>query len=345
MMPARLLALPVAAIALLLSLAPAPEVAARADATAQAVESVSLVVSDMERSVAFFTDVLTFEKVSDVEVADAATERLVGVFGSRLRVVRLRLGEEALDLVEYLAPRGRPLPVDSRSNDGWFQHVAIVVRDMEQAYARLRRHRVEHASSGPQRLPDWNPNAGGIKAFYFKDPDGHALEVIWFPAGKGDPRWQRPTDRLFLGIDHTAIVVGDTARATAFYRDVLGLKVAGDSENHGVEQEHLNNVFGARLHITGLRAPQGPGVEFLEYLAPRDGRAYPPDSRSNDLWSWQVRFVMDSAAEAAAEVNETGHRWVSPGAVRLPDDTLGFAEGVLVRDPDGHQVLLVQERK
>src|SRR2546430_12033448 len=44
------------------------------------------------------------------------------------------------------------------------------------SYKRLRENKVEHASSGPQRLPDWNRNAGGIQAFYFRDPDGHFLE-------------------------------------------------------------------------------------------------------------------------------------------------------------------------
>jgi catechol 2,3-dioxygenase-like lactoylglutathione lyase family enzyme len=130
----------------------------------EAVESVGMTVRDMDAAVAFYRDVLTFAKVSDVEVSGEEFERLAGVFGLRARVVRLRLGDESLDLTEYLAPRGRPYPVASRSNDRWFQHAAIVVRDMDAAYARLRRHKVEHASSGPQRLPDWNPTAGGIRA-------------------------------------------------------------------------------------------------------------------------------------------------------------------------------------
>src|SRR5262249_18461341 len=142
-------------------------------------------------------------------------------------VVRMVLHGDTIELTEYLAPRGRPIPVDSRSNDRWFQHVAIIVSDMDRAYAWLRKHKVEHASPGPQLLPAWNPNAGGIEAFYFKDPDGHVLEVLHFPHGKGDPRWRRPSDDLFLGIDHTAIVVADTAASLAFYRDLLGMRVAG----------------------------------------------------------------------------------------------------------------------
>src|SRR5262249_55963350 len=56
-------------------------------------------------------------------------------------------------------PRGRPIPVDSRSHDRWCQHIAIIVSDTDRAYAWLRQHRVEHASPAPQRLPDWNVNA------------------------------------------------------------------------------------------------------------------------------------------------------------------------------------------
>jgi catechol 2,3-dioxygenase-like lactoylglutathione lyase family enzyme len=248
-----------------------------------------MTVSDLDRAVDFYTNVLTFRKVSENEVAGAEYERLQGVFGLRMRIARLKLGGETLELTQYLAPEGRPIPPDMRSNDRSFQHIAIIVSDMDRANKHLRERKVRHASTGPQRLPDWNKNTGGIEAFYFKDPDGHVLEVLHFPEGKGNPKWHVPTDRLFLGIDHTAIVVSDTEASLRFYRDTLGLTVAGESENYGVEQEHLNNVFGARLRITSLHASAGPSIEFLEYLAPRDGRPAPTDTKANDLFHWQTR--------------------------------------------------------
>ncbi len=333
MKPAKFLAI----LSLLVLVAPA----ALAEPV-RAVAAVGITVADMDRSVEFYSKVLSFEKVSDVEVAGAEYERLQGVFGLRMRVVRMKLGDEVLELTEYLAPRGRPIPVDSRSNDRWFQHVAIIVSDMDQAYRRLRAHKVEHASSGPQRLPDWNKNAGGIRAFYFKDPDGHPLEILQFPPGKGDPKWHRSASRLFLGIDHTAIVVADTDQSLRFYRDLLGLKVVGESENYDTEQEHLNNVFGARLRITALRAPSGPGIELLEYLAPRDGRPMPPDARANDLTHWQTRLVTEDIASAAGSVRAARAQFVSPGVIAVPDRGLGFGRGFLVRDPDGHAVQLIE---
>ena len=300
------------------------------------VTGVEIPVSDLERAVGFYTQVLGFTKVGELEEAGAAVERLHGVFGVRRVVASLRLGNEEIALVQYLAPEGRPIPVDSRSNDGWFQHIAIVVRDLDAAYKHLRAHKVRHASSGPQVLPLSNPNAGGIGAFYFKDPDGHVLEVIHFPPGKGDPRWQAKSERLFLGIDHTAIAVRDTESSLRFYRDELGMRVAGNSENLGDEQEHLNNVFGARLRITALRADSGPGVELLEYLAPRDGRAYPGDTKASDLWAWQTRVEVYNARTLDAAESLTRGSWVSPGIVA--DER----RGLQVADPDGHRIQLLE---
>jgi len=309
---------------------------------ATAVDAVGMTVSDMNRAVDFYSRVLSFEKTSDVEVWGDSYEHLEGLFGLRMRVVRMRLGDEFIELTEYLAPKGRPVPVDSRSNDRWFQHVAIITSDMDKAYALLRQNKVEHASTGPQRLPDWNKNAGGIKAFYFRDPDKHWLEILQFPEGKGDAKWQRK-DRLFLGIDHTAIVVSNTDASLKFYRDVLGLRIAGTSENYGTEQEHLNNVFGARLRITSLRVGSGgPGIEFLEYLAPRDGRPAPADERASDLFHWQTTLVVNAADVFAQNLLADNFRFVSPGVVTIADARLGFSKGLLARDPDGHVMALVE---
>jgi catechol 2,3-dioxygenase-like lactoylglutathione lyase family enzyme len=307
-----------------------------------AVESVAITVGDLDAEVKFYTEVLSFRLESQAEIAGDPYEHLYGVFGARVRIARLALGDERLELAEFMAPRGRPIPADSRSNDVWFQHVAIIVSDMARAYSWLREHGVTHASSGPQRLPDWNPNAGGIEAFYFRDPEGHNLEVLHFPAGKGADKWHRPSDALFLGIDHTAIVVTDTDRSLAFYRDALGLRVAGASENYGPEQERLNNVFGARLRITALRTDTGPGIELLEYLAPRSGRPMPLDTQASDLWYWQINLG-SRELEAADRAVRAGHyAYLSPGIVTLDDHSLGLARGLTVRDPDGHALRFAQ---
>ncbi len=308
--------------------------------TVGAVSGVAITVADMDRSVAFYSTVLFFDKVSDVQTSGSSIDRLLGVAGARVRVVTMRLGAERIELVEYLGRKGRPVPADARSNDRSFQHIAIIVNDMDQAYLWLRRHHVEQTSPEPQRLPDWNPNAAGIRAFYFKDPDGHALEILQFPEGKGDARWQRPSDRVFLGIDHTAIVVGDTERSLTWYRDTLGLRIAGASENYGPEQERLNNVPGARLRITTLRAAEGPAIELLEYLTPRDGRPYPRDTMGNDLVRWHTLLVTTDAAAAAAKLGAAADVAARPALVSTAETPLGFRRGITTEDPDGHGIQL-----
>ncbi len=307
-----------------------------------AVEAIGMTVQNMERSIRFYSD-LSFQKVSDTEVAGKNYEALEGVFGARLHIVRMQLGDQYLDLTEYVTPKGKPIPQDSRSNDLWFQHIAIVVSDMEKAYQYLGAHGVESVSTEAETLPDWNQAAGGIKAFYFRDPDAHNLEIISFPPGKGDPRWQQSSGKLFLGIDHSALAVSDTEASLKFYRDLLGLRVAGTSENYGTEQEHLNLVFGARLRISSLRAAAGPGIEFLEYLTPRDGRPRPLDAKPNDLMHWQTTLVTPDLEALARQLAAQHVAFVSPAIVTMPNEKAGFGKGLLVRDPDGHAILLIQK--
>ena len=308
-----------------------------------AVGTIGITVSDMDRSLDFYAHVLHFAIVSDEERSGETYEHLKGIFGLRIRVARLQLGEEQIELTEYLTPRGRQVPSDSRSNDRWFQHIAIIVRDMDAAYAWLRKNRVQYASTGPQTLPAWNKNAGGIKAFYFRDPDNHVLEILSFPEDKGLAKWHRPGNELFLGIDHTAIVVGQTEASLRFYRDLLGMRVAGESENYGTEQEHLNNVFVARLHITALRAGSGPGIELLEYLAPQDGRPVPADLHANDLSHWETQLVAAgserdraSLLKAATPISSTEQNVIMNG---------GEVREFMFQDPDGHALVLVSAVK
>jgi catechol 2,3-dioxygenase-like lactoylglutathione lyase family enzyme len=322
----------------------AADVAPRS-APVAAVGPITITVSDLDRAVDFYHRVLDFELVSEATIEGDAYARLLAVGGARARVARMRLGEEEIELAHFLSPPSRPVPAGSRSNDRWFQHVAIIVGDMERAYARLVEHGVEKASVAPQRLPDWNPSAGGIRAFYFKDPDGHVLEILQFPPGKGDPRWHEPSGRLFLGIDHTALVVADSDRSLRFYRDALGLRVAGTSENHGIEQERLNAVPGAHLRITTLRAAHGPGIEMLEYVTPRDGRPAPPDLRASDLVHWRTRLATADLEAAVRALHAAGVTFVSPAPVAMPGAGDDRALALLVRDPDGHAMELVQERE
>jgi catechol 2,3-dioxygenase-like lactoylglutathione lyase family enzyme len=329
---ARLILLSIAALPLLLA----------AQTHVLQVGPVVMTVADMDRSVDFYIHVLMFQKQGENHRRGPEIDELYGVPNARVRAVQLKLGDESLELIQFIGAPGIPIPGDSRSNDLSFQHVAIIVSDMDRAYAILRQNHVEQISPYPQRLPDWNPNASGITAFYFRDPDGHPLEILKFPAGKGDPKWQAANGRLFLGIDHTAIVVANTQASLEFYRNLLGLHVAGESDNYGFEQEHLNNVFGAHLRITSLRSSKGIGIEFLEYITPRDGRPASAKASATDISHHETVLLVDDIA--AVNAGWMGAKNHGVFVKQVGDSELLFHESQaeLIHDPDGHPLLLLQ---
>ncbi|MBI5863631.1 MAG: VOC family protein [Planctomycetes bacterium] len=82
------------------------------------VAAVGITVADLDRSSAFFREVLTFESVSETRLAGAEFASLHGLpTSATARLARLRLGDEFIELTQYQSPKGRPMPADSRSND------------------------------------------------------------------------------------------------------------------------------------------------------------------------------------------------------------------------------------
>jgi catechol 2,3-dioxygenase-like lactoylglutathione lyase family enzyme len=247
-------------------------------------------------------------------------------------VVTMRLGNEQVEFTRFERP-GHLYPADSRSPDLWFQHFAIIVSDMDAAYSRVRAAGVVAISEGgPQTLPEQN---GGVRAFKFRDPDGHPLELLWFPRGQGRAMWQQRSG-LFLGIDHSAIAVAATASSLAFYRNRLGMRVAYEVTNNGPTQDHLDGVAGAVVQITGLlpAAQDGAGIEFLDYRSPPIGRPA-PDAHADDVVHAHLTLVVDDLAQIVA----------GPGLRRLSAKTIATAPDTCsasVLDPDGHMVVLEQ---
>ena len=307
------------------------------------VSHVAYTVSDTDQAVAFLKKNVNAKVKSTKNIDGIELQRLFGLRdeGLRLKVTSLGIGSNELRLLEFDSKiAAKPIPQDSRSNDLWFQHIAIVVDDMDKAYDQVHANNVEHVSTAPQTLPDYIPAAAGIAAFYFRDLDDHNLELIYFPEGKGNPKWKESGHNRFLGIDHTAIGIEDTGVSLKYYENILGLKVAGNSENFGSEQEHLNQVFGARLLITGLVADEGFGVEFLDYIAPPGGKPYPENSTALDHWYWHTTMVVDDLEGMLKKIQEANYIVVSNGIVAIKE--LNYNKALVVRDPDGHAILLVE---
>jgi catechol 2,3-dioxygenase-like lactoylglutathione lyase family enzyme len=303
-------------------------------AAALRIERIVITVSDLDRAEAFYRDGLGFATVARKPVTDPAVGRLLGVDGP-IDTLTMRLGREQVEFISF-ERHGRSYPEDSRSPDLWFQHFAVVVADMDAAYARLRTVGFKPISDGgPQTLPKED---GGVRAFKFRDPDGHPLELLYFPAGQGRQVWHSQDQGLIdLGVDHTAISVSDTPASMAFYRGLLGMKAAYEVTNKGAAQDRLDGIEHARVHITGLRprSRDGAGIELLDYRNEPRGR---PSSGSlaNDLWHAHIVMRVSELDRMVSTLARHKVRIVSPGIVPLADGR----RAVEIADPDGHELVL-----
>ncbi|MPR33169.1 VOC family protein [Salmonirosea aquatica] len=305
---------------------------------------VALTVKDLSRSLAFYEKTLNFRPMGRYTIDAFTAGRLFGMpeDGMTVEVAVLSLGDETIELMEFqTSATGDEIPANSRSNDRWFQHLALVVSNMDTAYEHLKMFDIEPISPSPQTLPGYL-EAAGISAFYFKDPDGHVLELIHFPADQGESRWHRRKAGLFLGIDHTAIVVKETAASWPFYQK-LGLKKDSQTKNYGLEQEKLNQVDGARLLITGLRFGEGMGIEFLDFKTPTDGRPFPTTARPNDLIHWHTVVTVEDVGRVFDELMTLGYPLISKSITAVSTLNGEAKHGFLLRDTDGHAVLISEK--
>ncbi|MFZ0079067.1 MAG: VOC family protein [Trebonia sp.] len=252
-----------------------------------AIDRVTLIVTDLDRAEDDY--VRTFGcRVEQRGGIDPALTRVLCIRQARGRRSLLRLGRERIELLEFTDSAGRPYPPGSTSTDLWFQHMAIVVNDMGQAYLRVMANRRFRpiSRSGPVRLPD---DSGGVTAFKFRDHDGHPLELLAFPEGHVPGQWRTANGAgCFLGVDHTAIAVSDWARSARFFGSVFGFGTGTRTENRGREQADLDDVDDVHVSVTRL-APDLPAPQ-LELLHYRVGtrRPIPHDTASNTSWPHTV---------------------------------------------------------
>jgi catechol 2,3-dioxygenase-like lactoylglutathione lyase family enzyme len=284
-------------------------------------------VADLAITEAFYRDGLGFARAAPPEPVPAAQAEAMGLADRRATQLRMRLGGQT---VTFLAvdPPGAPYPADPAATDPFFQHLAIPVRDMEAAAARLARLAPTPISrGGPQRLP---ASTGGVTAYKFRDPDGHPLELIFFPDGPAAARW-RDAPGLFLGIDHSAITVTDLDATLAFLTGPLGLAVSERGLNRGPEQARLDGVDDPQVDVIALAPPDpAPHVELLHYRTPATERrlVVEPADRA------ATRYVFTAADPRALSrcLRESG---------RTPrtsaDGTAAYCAG-----PDGHGFLFVR---
>lgn len=297
---------------------------------------VSVTVADLPGTAAFYRDALGLEVGPEQALGDPAWTSLLGLdAGTTARAAEVKVGNHVIKLVAF-DPPGQPYPLVRSSNDQWFEHVALVTGDIASVWKRLEGQSPGVITKGaPVLLP---PNTGAVTAFKFRDPEGHPLELIFFPKGVGAPVWHTTSGSGILGYDHTAISITDVDRSVAFYEGLLGFRIAGRSLNIGPAQDRLDGLSSCEVDVVAL-APADvatPHVELLHYRTP-PGRTLNAEVRANDVASARQIHHVDDLDAMVGKLKAAHVTFVSPGIVTLK----GSGRAAAVRDPDGHIVVLM----
>lgn len=256
-----------------------------------AIAGFRLVTSDLARLAEFYR-AIGFD-VGDAMPISATELAMLGVAGTGTRI-QMSLGISRVDL-DFYALAGRPYPTEASACDRIFQHLALVTDDARTAWNLARDAGAMPISrEQPVVLPQ---SSGGVTAVKLRDPEGHPLEFTQFPRA-ANPDWQGIG---ILGIDHSAIAVGDIAASRRFYAH-HGLLEGEPMLNQGSTQVALDGIDGVVVDIVPmLPAKAPPHIELLGY---RDRVGVSVDLAVNDIAA--TRIVWHSAYNG------------------------------LIRDPDGH---------
>lgn len=313
------------------------------------IKSVGQTTQQLESQINWYCNTLNFQLLNIENISDAYLGELIRSPGANASIATLSLGQERLELWSFennIDAYGKQLaaktiPPDSQSNDLWFQHICIVVKDLNQAF-RNGANQAKQISTAPQTLPSWNQSAANIKAVKFEDQIGHAIEILEFPTDKGAQRWHTIDAPLFMGIDHTAIGISNTGQSREFYQELLGFKLVGESINHGQEQDNMDGLANTKVLITSLRPEDmGMGIEFLDYQEPNFQRRKRLNPQATDLSEWRISMIVEDVARLHQKLSQTDAVISQGPLVPLPPQPWGGNQGFQVRDPDGHALLLI----
>ena len=130
-----------------------------------------LSVSDLDRSLAFYREVIGLKLLRIIEPeAGADLGKVVGLPGCRARIAHLQAGDVMLELFEYQEPRGKGIPPDRTQADNGYIHVGFSSNDARADYRRFQDLGVRCFSEPVEFRP-------GVWIFYFYGPDGEVCEL------------------------------------------------------------------------------------------------------------------------------------------------------------------------
>jgi catechol 2,3-dioxygenase-like lactoylglutathione lyase family enzyme len=136
-----------------------------------------LVVSDMERSMAFYRDVLGLTEERNEVLEGEMISLVTGFENTKLHVAYLGNGDmrHSVELVQYLNPVAKDAP-RIPSNAVGTAHLGAIVKDLDAVFGDLSAMGLEFVGPPavrPDALYPW-----ARKACFLTDPDGYLIELI-----------------------------------------------------------------------------------------------------------------------------------------------------------------------
>jgi len=133
------------------------------------IDHVGVSVKNIEKAIEFYRDVVGMEKTMDREV-DVPLGRIIGIEGTKARIVHMTLGEAAIELFDYHQPKGRDPRPDWNQSDFGLTHIGFRVADFEQTYQDLKARGVQFLGEPVEIRP-------GVFVAYFHGAEHEICEM------------------------------------------------------------------------------------------------------------------------------------------------------------------------
>ncbi|MFP6868484.1 MAG: VOC family protein [Nitrospinota bacterium] len=131
-------------------------------------------VSDMERSLSLYQELLGLEKVQDMIFEGEMIEKLLELKEPKFRIVHLKVGDDILELMEFIQPGGED-KARLMANDLGITHFCFRVEDAAEVFSKIQEAGYPFSTDAPVTTPT------GRKVGYFRDPDGNLVEILQEP--------------------------------------------------------------------------------------------------------------------------------------------------------------------
>ena len=132
-------------------------------------DHVAISVKDMEKVIAFYRDVIGMEKVFDREFGEVMG-KLIGVKGTKVRIVHMKLNDSVVELFDYASPPGREPQRELQQSDFGLTHIGFIVEDFWGTYEHLLKHNVEFLGDPVEIRP-------GVFVAYFRGAEYEVCEI------------------------------------------------------------------------------------------------------------------------------------------------------------------------